>query len=203
MNDTSIAWIIYIATCTVLCLLVWNMYRFGSKRYLLTALFIFIVLNIITVIGVPVDHKLNYANEGVVGPLIGKFWFVIFFLLTTKIKIRLRPSLRLPTIRILLWTLLILLDILGVSKRNPDGSFDEILHLINSSLCSLFNTFEICAQPWLVKLENMWPIQRDFIYYLVQVFLFNIVLFGLFEYLIISTCDKLSQKILHKENVNS
>ena len=195
MNDTAIAWIIYLVTCTILCLLVLNMFRFGSKRYLLTALFILIVLNIIAVIGVPVDHKLNYANDGVIGPMIGKLWLVIFFLQTTKIRTRVNPSWRLPTIRILLWTFLLLLDIFGVSNRNPDGSFEEILHLTNSSLCSLFNTFEIWALPWFVNLQNAWPDHREFLHYLVQVFLFNIALFGFFEYVVIATCDKLSQKV--------
>lgn len=166
----------------------WKQHLPALKHNLLTALLIFLLLHMFTIIGSSINQRLNYANTGTTNSLGIKLIFVLNYLLSTRIKTKWPIAIRLPVIRTIFWTAFILLDLIS-KNQNPDGNVFELLNTINGGICSLYTTvLSICFSTY--------HLQSVLISYLVEAFLLGTLLVAAFEYLVISMANKLSHKFL-------
>ena len=162
------------------------------KRHLLTALIIFLLLNFLTVIGGLLNDKYYNDDAGTKYFFSGmpfKAFLVGLFFLTTLIKTRVDISLRLPIIRTILWSVFVIPEFFW--QPPLDGEPSMILYLNNGGICSLYNfSLHAFTDNYCIGC-NLW---RDTV-------LPGLILFGLFEYLIIKVSDKLSLKITSRKTI--
>jgi len=159
----------------------------------MTSLIVFLLLNLLTLIGVLLKNSFRYDYETniFIDTIFVKLIFAGFYFLTTLIKIKIDFSLRLPIIRTFFWSVFVIPELFW--KPPMDGEVYMILHSLNEGICSLYSTF---LQLFLDKNCigcNLW----------LDTILPGLILFGLFEYLILKISDKLSVKIMTWNSIKS
>ena len=112
--------------------------------------------------------------------------FCGLYLLTTRIKIKLHNSLKLPIIRTILWTIFVSTELF--IEPTIDGEFSYILFLNNSGLFTFWNTIFISIPG---------GVGQNFF---VDNILLNIIAFGLYEIAVIRTAVFTYDRIIQKKH---
>ena len=158
------------------------------KRHILTALIIFLVLNVLTIIGgfASKTFRYSYGSNIFLDTIVIKLIFSIIFYLTTLIKVKVNVSLRLPIIRTILWSAFVVPEFFWQPVMYGEPSM--MLYDTNEGICNLYHFI------WQIFNDNcigcdLW----------IDTILPGIIIFGLFEYLVIKFSDTLSFKILTRK----
>lgn len=155
-------------------------------RHLLTALIVFLLLNLLTLIGGLLNNsfRYDYGTNVFIDTIFVKLIFAGLYFLTTFIKINIDVSLRLPIIRTVFWSAFVVPELFW--KPPMDGEVYMILNLVNEGICSLYNSFLHLFIDNNCIGCNLW----------LDTILPGLILFGLFEFLILKLSNKLSYKIM-------
>lgn len=165
-----------------------------ARRYFLTAFFIVIIFSVLSVVGdyLNVRFKLPHEKDNGFTDFISlKLIFVIPFLLTAWIP-RIDLSLKLPLVRTIVWTLLLLPEFFH--KPPMDAEVYLIIGLGNAGLCSLYQTFCGLILPHI----HTYSYNRM----MIEVLIVDILLFALFEVAVIKVADILSIAMLKRIDKN-
>mgnify|MGYP006945859861 FL=1 len=128
-----------------------------------------------------INLALGYTND--YSDVIDSSGFTLFFcalyFLCALPKMNIDISLRIPILRIIFWSFMLLIEIVFYAPLDGEPSY--ILYLVNNGLCNFWNTIYFTL-----------PFNHDF--YLIQVWLLSVVLFAVYEWGII----KLAQNVIDK-----
>ena len=161
------------------------------KRQLYITGIIFLIMSFINFLGGIVNGYLSYEGNLTVFPdtLVFVGIFCGLYLLSTGIKLKLDNSLKLPIIRTICWTLFVSTELF--LHPNIDGEPSYILFLVNSGLCTFWNTIFISIPS---------GVGQSFFF---DTILMNIIAFGLYEIGVIKTATLAYDKLINRNPTNA